>query len=121
MLVRFRTLAVSSLLFAAACAAPTPGDPDAPGDPGQASPVPLPDQNATSLGVSIMSSDAQGRPRLIRSIVSRTSVAGTAPVVAARDHVAALASLWVKQSPPTSLVVFVTVEPVPTAARVPGH
>ncbi|HEY5951204.1 MAG TPA: hypothetical protein VIV40_37185, partial [Kofleriaceae bacterium] len=67
-------------------------------------PVPLADQSATSLGVSIMSSDANGAPRLIRAIVPRPSVAGIAPEAAARDHVTALASLWVKQARPTTLV-----------------
>lgn len=106
MFFRFRSLTVSSLLFAAACAAPTPGDPgdSDPGDPGQALPVPPVDQSATSLGVSIMSTDANGTPRLIRTIVPRATVAGTAPAVAARDHVAALASLWVKQARPMALV-----------------
>ncbi len=51
-----------------------------------------------------MSSDASGRPRLIRAIVPRASVVGTSPEVAAREHVAALASLWVKQVRPVSLV-----------------
>src|SRR6478609_3246077 len=101
MLVRFRTVAVSSLLFAAACSATTPDDPV---DPGQALPVPVVDQTATSMGVSIMSSDALGRPRLIRAIVPRASVAGMTPAAAARDHIASLAPLWVKQERPMALV-----------------
>ncbi len=103
MTVRFRTVAVSSLLFAAACAAPASQDPD-PGDPGQALPVPSTDQSATGMGVSVQSADAQGRPRLIRAIVPRASRAGMSPAAAARDHVAALASLWVKQAPPMTLI-----------------
>ena len=100
MFFRFRSLVASSLLFAAACSAPNPGgDQD---DPGQGLPVPLNDQNATSLGVSIMSSDANGAPRLIRAIVPRAVVAGTAPEAAARDHINALASLWVGQARPTT-------------------
>jgi fungalysin metallopeptidase (M36)/PA domain-containing protein len=113
MLFRFRTLAVPSLLLAAACAAcasPTPpsgdpGDPGVPGDPGDpGQPVPSTEQDATALGVSIMSSDAAGAPRLIRAIVPRPSVAGMAPEAAARDHVAALAPLWVRQAHPMDLI-----------------
>lgn len=103
MTVRFRRVALSSLLFAAACAAP-PSQPGDPGDPGQASPVSPTEQNATSMGVSIMSADAQGRPRLIRAIVPRANVMGLSPQAAARDHITALAPLWVKQQRPTTLV-----------------
>ena len=56
------------------------------------------------MGVSIMSSDVYGRPRLIRAIAPRPSVAGMAPADAARDHIAALAPLWVKQARPTTLI-----------------
>jgi len=112
MFFRLRSLAIPPLLFAAACAtgpsSPTPpGDPGAPGDPGNpgtGQPGLPTDQTATGLGVSVMSSDAAGAPRLIRAIVPRASVAGMAPEVAARDHVAALAPLWVKQAQPTELV-----------------
>jgi hypothetical protein len=54
--------------------------------------------------MSIMSSDTAGAPRLIRSIVPRPSAAGMTPEVAARDHVAALAPLWIQQSPGMALV-----------------
>lgn len=101
--IRFRRVALSSLLFAAACAAP-PSQPGDPGDPGQASPVPPTVQNATSMGVSIMSADALGRPRLIRAIVPRANAMGLSPQAAARDHVTALAPLWIKQARPTTLV-----------------
>jgi hypothetical protein len=113
MLLSSRTLAVSSLLLAAACAAcstdnPDVSDPGAPGDPG--SPVPgsmmsPTDRAATALGVSIMSSDAGGSPRLIRAIVPRAAAApNMAPTVAARAHVEALAPLWIQQQRPTTLV-----------------
>ena len=113
MLLSSRTLAVSSLLLAAACAAcstdnPDVSDPGAPGDPG--SPVPgsmmsPTDRAATALGVSIMSSDAGGSPRLIRAIVPRAAAApNMAPAVAARAHVEALAPLWIQQQRPTTLV-----------------
>jgi hypothetical protein len=56
------------------------------------------------MGVSIMSSDALGRPRLIRAIVPRATVAGMAPGEAARDHIAALAPLWIQARRPATLV-----------------
>lgn len=111
MSLRFRTLAVPSLLFAAACGTGSssppsgdPGDPGDPVDPGAGRPATPADQTATTLGVSIMSSDASGAPRLIRAIVPRAGGAGMTPEVAARDHVAALAPLWVRKAHPMSLV-----------------
>jgi hypothetical protein len=54
--------------------------------------------------VSILSADAAGAPRLVRAIVPRASLAGTTSESAARDHVAALAPLWLQQQQPMSLV-----------------
>jgi hypothetical protein len=51
-----------------------------------------------------MSSDLSGAPRLIRAIAPRTIPAGMTPEAAARDHVAALAPLWVRQARPMDLV-----------------
>jgi hypothetical protein len=63
------------------------------------------EQLATGLGVAILSSDAAGAPRLIRAVVPRTAgTASMAPAVAARDHMAALAPLWVRQGQPMGLV-----------------
>src|SRR5262249_24987846 len=59
---------------------------------------------ATGLGVSIMSSDAGGAPRLIRAIIPRAGGAGMTAEAAARDHVAALAPLWVQDAQPMGLV-----------------
>ncbi|HMG20916.1 MAG TPA: M36 family metallopeptidase, partial [Kofleriaceae bacterium] len=53
--------------------------------------------------MAILSSDASGTPRLLRTIVPRASAAGMAPEAAARDHVAALAPLWVRQAQPMAL------------------
>ena len=124
MFLRFRTLGIPALLCAAACAAcssptPTPGGPGDPGDPGApgnpgdpGNPggtigaggfVGTTDQLATGMGVAVLSADAAGAPRLIRAIVPRPA-AGMAPEAAARDHVAALAPLWVGQAHPTTLV-----------------
>src|SRR5262245_43834410 len=112
MLLRFPTLAIPSLLFAAACAAtpPTstddpgdPGDPGNPVDPGSGRPLTSTEQAATGLGMSIMSSDAFGTPRLIRAIVPRPAAAGMTAEVAARDHIAALAPLWIQEAKPMAL------------------
>ena len=104
-MIRFRTLTVSSLLFAAACAAggspTTPGTP--PGDPGEVRPATPAEQTAVTLGMSIMSTNASGAPRLMRAIVPRPGVAGMAPTQAARAHVSALAPLWVQRAQAMSL------------------
>src|SRR4051812_39605227 len=109
---RFRTLAIPSLLFAGACAAnppsddpsDDPGSPTNPSDPGPGRAQTPTEQIATGLGVSVVSSDLYGAPRLVRSIVPRPGTPGMTADVAARDHVAALASLWVSQGQPASLV-----------------
>jgi hypothetical protein len=110
-MVRSPALALSSLLFAAACAAGSPatppsggGTPGTPSLPGASQPTSSSDQQAIALGVSILSSDAAGAPRLIRSIVPRAAAAGMAPEQIARDHVAALAPLWIQQASPMQLV-----------------
>src|SRR5262245_9078208 len=102
---RLRTLATSTLLFAAACAAPPiaddPDDPVDPGDPGSqpgtGRPITTTEQAATGLGMSIMSSDAYGAPRMIRAIVQRTAAPNLAAGAAAQAHLAALAPLYVQQ------------------------
>jgi large repetitive protein len=102
-MLRTRVLAVSSVLFAAACTAGSPPTVP-PVDPGpDPRPVSPTEQMAVALGVSIMSSDAQGAPRLLRSFRPRASLAGLAPDAAARDHVAALAPLWVQSAPAMAL------------------
>src|SRR6185503_114186 len=106
---RFRTLAVPSLLFAAACtgdSSPTtdPTDPGNPPGDGPGRPVTTNEQTATGMGVSIMSADPSGAPRLIRTIVPRPGGAGMSASAAARDHVAALSQLYVKNAPAMTLV-----------------
>jgi hypothetical protein len=99
-----RRFALSSLLFAAACASDmSPTQPGGNTPPGASAPVPTVEQKATALGMSIMSQDA-GAPRLIRAIVPRTAAPGMAPQAAARDHVAALAPLWGPQASAAPLV-----------------
>jgi hypothetical protein len=108
MLFRLRALVVPSLLFAAACSgdspSTTPDDPGAPGASGEGQTITPIDQKAIGLGMSVVSSDAAGAPRLIRAIVPRAVAAGTAPGAAARDHVTALKELWVAQGQTTDLV-----------------
>jgi len=111
-MIRLGTLAIPSLLFAAACAAgssPTPppggpGGPTTPTSPGDDRPATAGDQIAVKMGVSIMASDAAGAPRLMRSVLPRaTTTAGMAPEQAARDHVTALAPLWGQHAPSMTL------------------
>jgi hypothetical protein len=92
-MVRIRTLATSSILFIAACTSSSspPVGPDVPGDGESVSP---PEQTAVSLGMSILSTDAAGSPRLMRSIRPRPSAPGMTPELAARDHLAALTPIW---------------------------
>src|ERR1043165_3115225 len=106
MFFRFRTLAVPSLLFAAACSGDSSSDPsqDPPADPGPGQTVTPTDQKATGLGLSILSADASGAPRLLRSIVPRPAGAGMSPAAAARDHLAALKDLYVQQGKTMDLV-----------------
>jgi len=102
---RIRKLTIPSTAFVAACAAcSSPTAPPDPVDPGGGRMMTTTEQMATSLGVSIMSSDASGAPRLMRSIVPRAAAPGMAAEAIARDHVAALAPLWVRGARPMALV-----------------
>src|SRR5688572_1059731 len=94
-------------LVAAGCAAgspstpaPSPGGPAVPGD---GRPVTPTEQAAVAMGMSIVASDEAGAPRLVRALVPRGATAGMTPEVAARDHVAALAPLWVQGARPVEL------------------
>jgi len=81
-----------------------PAGPSDPADPGTGRPVPSVDEAATGLGMSILSTDPRGAPRLMRSIVPRAGIPGAAAEAVARDHVAALAPLWVGGATPMALV-----------------
>ncbi len=117
MRLRFHAVATASLLLVVGCAGgPSstgdpgdprdpggPGDPGNPSDPGSGRSLTPVEQKATALGVAIMSSDASGAPRLIRTVVPRTGRAGITTEASARDHVAALASLYVQDAQPMAL------------------
>jgi hypothetical protein len=66
-------------------------------------PVSATEQSATAMGMSILSAELNGAPRLMRAISPRTPTSGLTPAAMARDHVAALASLWVQKAPPMEL------------------
>src|SRR5688500_16661159 len=104
-MARIYRLAVPSLLFAAARAA-EPSPPPPPRSPGVAPdrPATTNEQAAVALGVSIASSDDTGAPRLMRALRPRASAAGMLPAEAARDHVTALAPLWIQNAQPAALV-----------------
>ena len=114
-MTQIRTIALPSLLFAAACASgsssptppassPNPGTPSTPGSPTGPAPIAIQaPQAAVALGVTIMAADPAGAPRLVRSIVPRPATAGMATADAARDHVTALAKLWIQKATPIGL------------------
>jgi hypothetical protein len=109
-MLRIRTL-VSPMIFTIACATgpstsapPGTGDPGDPGNPNPGAPPTIStEQLATALGVSIVSSEPSGAPRLLRTIVPRPSAAGVPAAAAARDHIAALSALWVRDAQPMTL------------------
>ncbi|HMG53972.1 MAG TPA: hypothetical protein VK601_10825, partial [Kofleriaceae bacterium] len=53
--------------------------------------------------MSIVSSEPSGAPRLVRTIVPRPSAAGVPAAAAARDHIATLSVLWVRDAQPMAL------------------
>jgi hypothetical protein len=110
-MLRVRTL-VSPLIFTVACAtgpsstSAPPGGSGNPTDPTGTGAPPSTistEQLATALGVSIVASEPSGAPRLLRTIVPRPSAVGMTAAAAARDHVAALAPLWVRGVQPMTL------------------
>ena len=106
-MARIRPLVASSLMFAAACAVespPTSPGPGGPGAPGGGRPAPPIEPTAISLGMTVLSSDAAGAPRLMRAIAPRPGAAGQTAEQAARGHVSALASLWLAHGAPMALV-----------------
>ncbi|HEX3476731.1 MAG TPA: M36 family metallopeptidase [Kofleriaceae bacterium] len=123
-MVRIPRLAIPSLMLVAACAACSssnrqqgdPGDPGAgpkpggPMGPGTASPGTSTERPEVSLGMTILARDAAGAPRLTRAIRPRPMAAGMTAPLAARDHLAALAPLWVDRAKPMALAELGTQE-----------
>src|SRR5204862_4819429 len=96
------TLKILVIALLAAC-----GDdltrPQVPPPSGKGRPVTAAENLAVSLGVTIMATNASGAPRLLRSWKPRPPAGSMSPEAAARDHVAALATLWVQKATPMSL------------------
>ena len=97
---RMRILAVFGVAAViAACASPSPSSSGSPPPAGAGSPAAPPpastDPSAVALGVAIDARDDRGAPRLVRAIVPRRAGAAMTPDQAARDHLTALAPLWV--------------------------
>jgi hypothetical protein len=90
-----------ALAVLASCSSPVP-DP-APPDPGAALPPGDVDQTAVALGVAVVARDAHGAPRLIRAIAPRAGLAGMPADRIARDHLAALTPLWMRNRQPAAL------------------
>jgi hypothetical protein len=95
--IRAIVLPGTALALAAACSSPPPVP-----DPGPAQVQRTTDVAAVALGVAIDASDDRGAPRLVRAVVPRPAPA-MAPEAAARDHLAALAPLWIGRRAPSDL------------------
>ena len=121
--IRTHALPGVALAITAACSSPsstpTPDPtPDPTGDPpGMQAPA-NPDQTAVTLGVAIDAREPSGAPRLIRAIVPRQSVAGMAPDQAARDHLAALAPLFLQKPQRPADLAPVATQPLRNGAKV---
>jgi hypothetical protein len=76
------------------------------------------DRTAVTLGVAIDARDASGAPRLIRAIVPRQGVASMAPDQAARDHLTALAPLFLQKPQRPADLVPVATQPLRGGAKV---
>ena len=103
-MLRIRSIVVPAavLAFTANCSLAPPRS-----DPGPASVQPAVDRAAVALGVAIDARDDRGAPRLVRAVLPRpTSSAAPARMTldaAAREHVAALAPLWIQHQQPSAL------------------
>jgi hypothetical protein len=97
--IRVIVLPVTALALTTTCS----GSPSPP-DPGPTRVQPSVDAAAVAMGVAIDARDDAGVPRLVRAVVPRPALAGMATEAAARDHVAALAPLWIQHRQPAALV-----------------
>jgi large repetitive protein len=98
-MIRSQYFTLSSILFIAACGV----DSSPPEAPVPDRPAAVNEQTALSKGMSIMSADAAGAPRLMRAIKPMASAAGMAPTEAAVAQVQELSSLWVQDAQPMAL------------------
>jgi large repetitive protein len=87
------------LLVAASCSAPAPSLP--PAAPITPSVI---DQQAVALGVTVLAAGDRGAPRLIRATNARPAAPGLTGAGAARDHLQALAPLYLQRARPADLV-----------------
>jgi Zn-dependent metalloprotease len=97
---RNRALTTSGLFLALALAACSSHDDDN-------GPTRTPQSNemaAVSLGVTIVSKNDRGAPRLVRAVIPRPAKQGATVEDAARDHLAALKSLYLTRQQPADLV-----------------
>ena len=96
---RLRSLSLPGVALAltASCSSSTTGTPTPPTadpDPQPTHPQTGSELAAVKLGVTIDARDERGVPRLIRAIVPRAGAKGMTVDQTARDHLAALAPLW---------------------------
>jgi large repetitive protein len=101
-MIRMRTLLVpgAALALAASCSSSPSSSPPDPRPPHDQPDV---DRAAVALGVAIDARDAAGAPRLIRALVPRSGGIAMTAEQSARDHLAALAPLWMTQQRPAEL------------------
>ncbi|HSR97522.1 MAG TPA: hypothetical protein VLM79_10750, partial [Kofleriaceae bacterium] len=101
--MRFRTGTLKILVIALVAACGDDLTKPVPPPSGKGRPVTAAENLAVSLGVTIMATDGSGAPRLLRAWKPRPVANGMSAEAAARDHVAALAPLWVQKATPMSL------------------
>src|SRR5262245_23328240 len=63
---------------------------------------------AVSLGVTIMSTDDSGAPRLVRTVTNRPARSGVSAEQAAREHLSSLKSLYMTKRAPSDLATVGT-------------
>lgn len=89
---RQKILSVTAVL-AAACSS---GGGTAKPPPGATSPPSAGGSRAIALGMSVLSADDRGKPRILRAVARKPARAGLAAGGAAGDHLAALEPLWLE-------------------------
>jgi len=95
--IRATVVAITALAFTATCSTSPPAPEPAPRV------QPAADLAAVALGVAIDARDDRGAPRLVRAVAPRPAALGRTADEAARDHLAALAPLWLSHQRPSEL------------------